>query len=391
MIEYLLPVLSGTMLFMTIVYSIYMVLKEAEVSYQRSVYISIMLFWGFAIFSLIVRQLYFVINGIEIDGYLYCSSIILGMICLLSMLWYVIAVLFQKRILVKWIIILLLPAVLTVVANLAWNHYNDIPLTHHFSTFADFKANIFSTTALLRYSMLIVQLAYILILIYSIKRLVPIYDKYISETHSNEQYNLHWLYKYYRVICMISVVYFILCFFPNNYTYTLYCIVAASAFVIFTSCVWEYRSFPKIEDIKPSWTLIDGWSAKFSNETEGDSIAEHQIDSGIVVALERYIIDHQLYANVDLMMKELLANYPNLTSNELIYQLDQEGATFQSFIRKIRIERAAEIIRASENKMQYKDIFYQVGFSHYSSFSRAFTSVMGVSPANYNQQGKSSF
>lgn len=387
MIESLLVIVFGSMFLMTLIYSLYIVMVGAEASYQRNVYAGVLSMWIAAISSVLVRRVVYLINGIEVKGFLYCGSTIMGMICLMIMVWYLVAVLFQKRIKLKWTLLVVMPTILVVVANLIWNSYNGLSFNHFYATFAEFKANAFSVTSLLRYSMLLLQVGYILFIIYSIRRLVPIYNKYISDTHSDESYNLNWLYKYYKVLCSISVVYFLICIAPNCYTYLLYIVVATYAFISLTSSVWEYKSFPKIEEVEPYWSPKTGWSARFPSEVQQQSTINPENDnvSVTVTELKRYIIEHELYTTVDLTMNELLACYPELTSQRLINMLANEGFTFQSFIRQIRVERAAEIIRVSENRMIYKDIYYQVGFSQYSSFARAFTAITGISPSNYNQ------
>lgn len=395
MIEIIIPSVAITILITTIIYGLVVAVKAAEDSYPRRVYITVLLVWIFTILFLGYRQFQLVETRETISGYLYCNLILMGIFCQISLMAYAIAVLFHTKIKLKNLLIFLLPAIAVAVANVGWNLYKGFGWFHYYPSMEALKQDIPSVTVALRISMLLVQAFYMGALAYSAIKLVPIYNKYLSNNQANEEYNLHWIYKYITGISIITVVYFIVATMPSNYTTTLYCVVTTYAFMLLTSCVWEYKSFPKFYEVNLKWSIRKGWTAQFANESHEllsedpiETCEEEQLEvPNIVDNLKIYIIENKLYANVDLTMKDTLNSFNNdeITSVILIHQLAERSLTFQSFIRQIRIECAVAMMAETKGELLYKDIFYKVGFSHYSSFSRAFTTVMGISPAQYRE------
>ncbi|MFI3239360.1 MAG: helix-turn-helix domain-containing protein [Bacteroidales bacterium] len=393
MSESIIPSIAIIGLITIILYSLLIAVKAAEDSYPRRIYIAVLLFWTIAISFFACRQIYFVDSGRDISGYLYCNLILTGIFCQISLMAYAIAVLFHTHSKLKSVLIFLLPAIIVAVANMVWNLYNGINWFHYYPTFEELKQDMFSITVMLRISMLLVQVFYMGALIYSAAKLVPIYNRYLSNNQANEEYNLHWIYKYIIAITMISVVYFILAIIPNDITMTIYCAVTTYAFMLLTNCVWVYKSFPKFNEVNLNWSLKGGWRAEFAKDSDDIldinaieiSVNKQSEIPNIIDELNMYIVENKLYANTDLTMKETLTEYnnPSITSVILISQLAERDHTFQSFIRQIRIECAKELIKNANGELLYKDIFLQVGFRHYSSFSRAFTTVIGVSPTQY--------
>lgn len=64
--------------------------------------------------------------------------------------------------------------------------------------------------------------------------------------------------------------------------------------------------------------------------------------------------------------------------------LEKYGCTFNEYLRKIRIEEGSRLLR--ETQMDIKQIALEVGFSHPTSFNRAFKEEKNVSPSIFRQQ-----
>lgn len=60
---------------------------------------------------------------------------------------------------------------------------------------------------------------------------------------------------------------------------------------------------------------------------------------------------------------------------------EQAGQTIPQFIRQIRMERAAELLR--EGKMNVTEVAFEVGYSSLGHFSKSFCEVIGVCPSLY--------
>ena len=65
--------------------------------------------------------------------------------------------------------------------------------------------------------------------------------------------------------------------------------------------------------------------------------------------------------------------------------MENRGYTFQSYIRQLRIDDACRLIEQNY-KITNKEIAEQIGFSSDSAFSRAFTTVKGISPYIYKKE-----
>lgn len=57
------------------------------------------------------------------------------------------------------------------------------------------------------------------------------------------------------------------------------------------------------------------------------------------------------------------------------------GASTAVFIRKVRLERAVELLMATD--MPIKQVGYQVGFGEISYFHRCFKEFYGITPKDY--------
>jgi len=63
---------------------------------------------------------------------------------------------------------------------------------------------------------------------------------------------------------------------------------------------------------------------------------------------------------------------------------DQTGENFATFVEKIRLERAIELMKQSE--LTIHEIATKVGYDKDNTFYRAFKRVYGVSPTTYRSQ-----
>ena len=62
------------------------------------------------------------------------------------------------------------------------------------------------------------------------------------------------------------------------------------------------------------------------------------------------------------------------------------GETFTDYLKKVRIEKASELLRSTDRKVT--DILYEVGYSDRTKFFLHFKSVMGVTPLKYRENQK---
>jgi AraC-like DNA-binding protein len=76
---------------------------------------------------------------------------------------------------------------------------------------------------------------------------------------------------------------------------------------------------------------------------------------------------------------DALAAAAGLSYQQLYRRLrDELGVTPSQFIRTVRVERAAELLRAGEGSVT--EVAYAVGFNALSHFHRSFRERFGVAP-----------
>ena len=81
---------------------------------------------------------------------------------------------------------------------------------------------------------------------------------------------------------------------------------------------------------------------------------------------------------------EFAANMANMSQSYFSFFFKEVvGQSLISYVNKIRIERAAEMLRTTENSLQ--DICYSVGFNDFVYFTKLFKRAHGISPAKYRQ------
>ena len=99
------------------------------------------------------------------------------------------------------------------------------------------------------------------------------------------------------------------------------------------------------------------------------------------------IIQDQIDTNLTLGLKEIsqsLRVHPSYLSREFSKYFD--NLSFGEYIRKLRIEKAIELLKKSEYKLS--EISYLTGFSDQSHFNRVFKSFTGMTPLEYKKSLK---
>ncbi|MGL4779289.1 MAG: helix-turn-helix domain-containing protein [Bacteroidales bacterium] len=87
--------------------------------------------------------------------------------------------------------------------------------------------------------------------------------------------------------------------------------------------------------------------------------------------------------NLDVMYNLFERKYDKRFLSELI--LHRENMCIQSYIQRLRIQKA-EILITSIDNLSLKEIAFKTGFSSQAAFSRSFSSVMGITPSEYKSK-----
>jgi transcriptional regulator GlxA family with amidase domain len=95
---------------------------------------------------------------------------------------------------------------------------------------------------------------------------------------------------------------------------------------------------------------------------------------------------HEIQANRNCRVAQMAKRF-NLSTSRLMHLFRTEtGLSLGSFIRRERLQRAADLLVCTDDKIE--TIGYSIGFRHVSSFSRAFSSRYSRSPASYRRQAQ---
>ncbi len=117
-------------------------------------------------------------------------------------------------------------------------------------------------------------------------------------------------------------------------------------------------------------------SENHGNGEEGGSLTVQ--DRSIVYAI-RYIYDH--YKDKSLTMEDV-AKHVSFSYGHFSNLFRKEtGMTFPSFLRKVRVEKAMELLE--DPYLKISDICYQVGYKYPQQFSNEFKRMTGVYPSQY--------
>jgi YesN/AraC family two-component response regulator len=103
----------------------------------------------------------------------------------------------------------------------------------------------------------------------------------------------------------------------------------------------------------------------------------------------RNIIQNQIDTNLTLSLKEIsktLDFNPSYLSRE--FSKHFENLSFGEYIRKLRIEKAIDLIHSS--KYSLTEIAYLTGFSDQSHFTRIFKKYTGKNPSAYRKLSRKS-
>lgn len=124
------------------------------------------------------------------------------------------------------------------------------------------------------------------------------------------------------------------------------------------------------------WSSISRICTRICQETgQSDSAGTSALEAN----LKEYVLTH--YTDQNLSLKMLEDQFK--TSMQTISHLfkNRIGDTFHSFLSKVRIEKAKELLRTTDGTMS--SVARQVGYSNEFSFKRAFIRYTGVRPKDY--------
>ena len=299
----------------------------------------------------------------------------------------------------------LYPPLILTVLYLLWCLIYDQPYNTHYKSFDEILQNIATVPIIYRLLIFSIKIYYFCVVISSIVRLDKLFKERAQQLLSNPLCCVCWLRSVAIWLSVLSFVHILVTIYWSALTSTIY-----YTFAIITLLVWEHRLIIRKnyldisllnQNLGIKWNHRNyDWETENINDTfarvgvardkvsGGDdkvmSDTLYKNDDKLFAMVDKCIREEKLYRDCEFSFYDIKRIFPEADFNTINSVLQRKGHTFQSYIREMRIYEAAQIIRNS-NSVRQKEIYYKVGFAHYSSFSRAFTSVLGQSPREYKR------
>lgn len=357
--------------------------KYTEKNSYRKYLVAMLIFWV-SIFALIFIK-YIISKQLTIsynNEVLSAQVLLLGIPCFLSIISYPIVIL--NSLLLKprnwWRACYTI--ILAVIIYFAGHLILWVNPFIKYSNYQELLANITSASVILRLYLIGVFICYIIKHTINIWSIIPLYNRYVHDNIADSECNVDWIYRLLKHTIAVSVFYFAMLFNSTPIINMLYLI---SVLLLFSYIV-EMSLFKKTsENVNPIVIRRDRRSRKWYVVEESTSKRTQSVENlkSVVLKIDTWMREDKPYTNVNFTTKDIIAKFPFLTPADLTNIFKSKGENFQSYVRRYRIYRACEIITNNNDKIYPKQLFDRVGFSHYSSFSRSFLAVTGLTPFNY--------
>lgn len=378
--------ITTTCIFVTVLIAgLFQLWRYSEHNELQKTLMKILVIWVVFFCGLIAKMLWFDNFDFEQPNMLYFWNIVTGFIMFLIFMLYPAKAIHPSVLTARHILLTLVPSVILFVVYLIWHNVNDIPFDKVFTSWEDVTAAENRVTVLMRLGMLMGFYVYYFAFFYNIYKLIPIYQKHIENTHGDTEHNILWLKTFIFSMAAIGAVYLLNMYCINPLNYGIYMFVGVVAFCIIIDNAMYYKPFDKPETFNVKWSVRKGWYVEDDVENSGTEISLTSRDEELFEELDDWMKRAKPYTNHEFNSNKIKDHFPEFTYNCLNHVLAENNLTFQSYVRDLRINEAIRLMNDNSKNLSIKEISYTVGFTHYSSFSRAFSSVTGVAPQNYNK------
>lgn len=303
----------------------------------------------------------------------------------LALILYLVITIEAKLLSVRRVVLMAMPAIFIVAIYFVWHALSGIPYDIAYRSYDDLFDNIWSATVILRLLITATIVVYMSLACRFVWTLIPIYQRYVWDNYSDSRYNLLWIKKSAIALICMSLAYLINLATHCSYSLALYIFVGIFAFVLIVDNAMDRKMFIPPNKLNIRWTGFDGWQVQ-----ELDSHHIDDGDSGLIAEsfdeFQQWLMDMKPYSATDFSLLNVEEQFTYAKSQLILRGIHQKGYNFQSYIRKCRIEDAVKLLSA-DRSLSFKQVSSIVGFSHDSSFSRAFTAVMGVTPTDFRSRG----
>lgn len=359
---------------------------------QKNIYRNylILIFFSWAA-MLIVGFGKFYINGastFEFNADIISVPILfLGVICFISIVSYPIVILDVNRLKFSNGVRLTMPILISLTIYLLWHMITGHDPFIKYATYGELFSDILTISVILRLSLVVSFIIYVIMILLYIWRIIPFYNQYVCDHIANSDCNVEWI----RLL-VIFIIIFIVSFFAMLFTNSPYVnLICMLSIIPLFGYIVEMSLFHNSSELVVPLELADnGWSyTKPSYRLSGgDYIENITMIRAHEQQIDRWMEKSQSFTKIDFTTKDILEAFPQISNADLAAVFKLKRETFQSYVRAYRINKACKMIDKSRFDLSLSQIFTSVGFSHYSSFSRSFYAVKNMSPSDYLQTVK---
>ncbi len=307
----------------------------------------------------------------------------MGMMSLFVYMAYPVVAVYPRFFISPNVLLSLAPFVVSCIVYHIWCHIFGLDPFFHFTSLDMLLAPENRGLLIFRSVIFICFFGFFFASLYSFWCITKLYQRYIDGVYSDAEYNIVWLKNYLLSMALIGGAFFVVAIYTSVETYWFYIFGATVNFYILCENALKFNQFERSKEYEVCWSFAKRWHVKHNDELmdqlpSSASVVEDQT----FCEFDKWIRSVEAYDHCSFTLNEVREQFPNLDYIAMERQLAARGYTFQSYIRKMRIERALEIIE-SDDKISVKEVAYKVGFSHQSSFSRAFFAEKGCTPREY--------
>lgn len=224
----------------------------------------------------------------------------------------------------------------------------------------------------------------VMILISEFKE-VKIFNTLVANCYADTEHrNLESYRSLFILVVIVSAFAFLVNLIGRPYFYSSAWLLAIPS-VLFSVLLFSIgyvglnRSFSivELEEDMKSMQLHE-----MNNSNDNLDLLPPEKASQLFANVEKTIEEHQLFLMQNLKVSDL-ASYTGSNEKYIYYSIKQcAGCTFSELINRKRIEHAIQLM-ASDDKMKFKQIAIQSGYSSLSSFYRNFKLYRGTTPSEY--------
>ncbi len=367
---------------------VWVLLRNYEPNLLNKILIGVLLFWVAIFGSLLVGFLTMDEQMRNVSYLLEYRRMYMGMLALFVYMTYPIVAIYPRFFLSPNILLSLAPFVVSCTSYHIWCYLNGMDPSYHFETLDELLAPENRSMLCFRLEIFVCFFGFFFASLYSFGRVTKLYQRYVDGVYSDAQYNVVWLKNYLLSMAIIGCVYFFVAIYTSVETYWLYIAGASINFYILCENALKFKQFERSKEYEVCWSFSSGWHVRshdkqIDSKPQTASMSEEKLFS----QFDEWVRSVEAYDLCNFTLNEVKEHFPNLDYFAMERQLSARGYTFQSYIRKMRIERALELIE-HDNDLSLKEIAFKVGFSHYPSFNRAFIAEKGISPSEYKRVRK---